>query len=126
MRLGDRLRLVGYSPAGPLEVHAGDVLTFSLLWQAERPVEQDYFVFVQLLDQEGRLRAQVDRPPVGGFRPTPTWQPGQLIRDNYGLALPPDLPPGRYQLIAGLYLLSAWSAWRSAPPTVSRLVIMRR
>ena len=70
-------------------------------------------VFVQLLDQDGRLRAQVDRPPVAGFRPTSAWEPGELIRDNYGLALPADLPPGDYQLITGLYL----------PATMERLVV---
>lgn len=107
LRLGDRLRLLGHSPAGPLKIHASDVLTFSLFWEAEQAVEEDYTVFVQLLDEGGRLRAQVDRSPVGGFRPTHTWQPDQLIRDNYGLALPPDLPPGRYQLITGLYLPSS-------------------
>lgn len=106
LRLGDQLRLVGYSSAGPLEVVPGDVLTFSLFWQAEHAVEQDYVVFAQLLDEEGRLHAQVDRPPVAGFRPTHTWEPSELIRDNYGLAVPSDLPPGRYQLIAGVYLPS--------------------
>ena len=60
-------------------------------------------MFVQLLSQGGELQAQVDRAPVGGFRPTSSWQPGEVIRDNYGLALPPDLPLGRYQLIVGLY-----------------------
>jgi hypothetical protein len=104
LRLGDRLWLEGYSPAGPLHSRAGDVLSFSLYWQAEEMVGDDYMVFIQLLDREGRLRAQLDRQPVGGFRPTSTWQPGETVRDNYGLELPADLPPGDYQLIAGLYL----------------------
>jgi hypothetical protein len=95
--------LTGYSPYGPSELHAGEVLPFSLFWQASGPGEGDFVVFVQLLSEQGELRAQVDRTPVGGFRPTSTWQPGEVIRDNYGLALPSDLPPGRYELIAGLY-----------------------
>jgi hypothetical protein len=107
LRMGDRLWLVGYRPARPLEVGPGDVLAFSLFWRAERPVEQDYVVFAQLLDEEGRLCAQVDRPPVAGFRPTRTWEPSEVIRDNYGLAVPSNLPPGQYRLIAGLYLPSS-------------------
>jgi hypothetical protein len=103
LRLGDRLVLTGYSPFEPFEIQAGEALPFSLFWQAVQPEEQDFVVFVQLLSQGGELQAQVDRTPVGGFRPTSTWQPGEVIRDNYGLALPPDLPPGRYQLIVGLY-----------------------
>jgi hypothetical protein len=116
LRLGDRLRLAGYNPAGPLEVKSGEALPFSLFWQTDEPGEQDYVVFVQLLGQGGELLAQVDRTPVGGFRPTSTWQPGEVIRDNYGLALPPDLLPGRYQLIVGLY--SPGSMQRLAVSTV--------
>jgi hypothetical protein len=104
LRLGDQVRLVGYTPAGPWEVQPGGVLTFSLFWEVEQPVPQDYAVFVQLLDQAGGLQAQVDRTPVGGFQPTSTWQPGQLVRDNYGLEVPTDLLPGQYRLITGLYL----------------------
>jgi hypothetical protein len=107
LRLGDRLWLDGTSPRGTLEAQAGQDLVFSLFWQAEASVDESYVVFVQLLDQAGRLWAQADRVPVGGFRPTHTWQPGQVIRDNYGLALPPDVPAGQYRLIAGLYLPSS-------------------
>jgi hypothetical protein len=104
LRLDDQVRLMGYTPVGPWEVRPGGVLTFSLFWEVERPVPQDYAVFVQLLDQAGGLQAQADRMPVGGFQPTSTWQPGQLVRDNYGLEIPADLPPGPYRLITGLYL----------------------
>jgi hypothetical protein len=103
LRLGQDLELLGFT-AGPAEVCAGDNLAVSLFWQAQRRPAQDYVVTLQLLDDSGRLRAQVDRPPVGGFRPTSSWTPGEVIRDNYGMALPSDLPPGRYHLIAGLYL----------------------
>ncbi len=120
LRLGDDLWLDRFAPACsdspdsvqsmpctssmPLDAYPGDVLAFSLFWRAEQPVEQDYTVFVQLLDAGGKLHLQLDRLPVGGFRPTSTWQPDEVIVDNYGLALPTDLAPGRYRLIAGLYL----------------------
>jgi hypothetical protein len=120
LRVGDDLRLAGFGPTcslpsgkpqesrcqgqGPIEAGAGDILTFSLLWRVEEAVEEDYTVFVQLLDQSGRLEGQIDRVPVGGFRQTSTWKPGEVIADHYGLELPQDLAPGHYQLIAGLYL----------------------
>jgi hypothetical protein len=122
LKLGDRLWLDRFGPAcmmpadgahesrcattGPLKARTGDILTFSLLWRAEQAVEQDYTVFVQLLDQAGQLQGQVDRSPVGGFRQTSTWQPDEVIEDRYGLMLPPDVAPGRYRLIAGMYLPS--------------------
>jgi hypothetical protein len=123
LRVGDKLWLDRFGPAcivhsggvqgshcpaaGQIEVQAGDILTFALLWRAEQVVEQDYTVFVQVLDQSGQLQGQVDRPPVGGFRQTSTWKAGEVIDDRYGLALPRDIAPGRYWLIAGLYLPSS-------------------
>jgi hypothetical protein len=35
--------------------------------------------------------------------PTPRWQAGWQILDEYQLALPADLAPGSYQLAVGLY-----------------------
>ena len=58
--------------------------------------------------------AQEDRTPVGGFRPTSAWQPGEVIRDNYGFALPSALPLGHYQLIVGLY----------SPTSMERLAVV--
>jgi hypothetical protein len=111
--LGDRLRLEGYTLDGAPEFLAGEILPVSLFWQAQWPVDQDYSVFLQLVDHQGKLHVQIDRKPVGGFRPTTSWQPGEVIRDNYGLQLPPDLPPGEYRLIAGLY----------QPDNLQRLVV---
>jgi hypothetical protein len=121
LRLGDQVQLLGYSPActdlsnpaASLEGQPGEVLAFTLHWQAEQVIEQDYTVFVQLLDEQGNLQAQIDRFPVAGFQPTSIWEPGSQIRDNYGLDLPTELSPGRYQLIVGLYL----------PATMERLPV---
>ena len=62
-----------------------------------------YTAFVHLLDPAGQLVAQSDRPPLDGFYPTDAWLPGYPVRDRYALALPPDLAPGTYRLVAGLY-----------------------
>lgn len=113
LRFGDRLWLERFDLFQAPRVDPGDVVSLSLFWRAEQPMDQDYVVFVQLLDEQGQLRAQVDRTPVGGFRPTSSWQPGEGIGDNHGLELPVGLEPGEYQLIAGLYL----------PATLERLVV---
>jgi hypothetical protein len=119
LRLGEHLWLLGHSPApprgagAPFEVRAGEALPLSLFWRADQPVAESYAVFMQLLDGQGGLQAQVDAVPVGGFRPTDAWQPGEVIRDNYAFMVPADLPPGEYQLIVGLY----------SPSTVERLPV---
>jgi hypothetical protein len=82
---------------------AAGVLHVSLSWRSLRPAEGDYTVFVHLIDENARIWAQHDGRPVGGSRPTSSWQPGEEITDHHGLALPADLPPGEYRLAVGLY-----------------------
>jgi hypothetical protein len=90
--------------AGTLQ--PGDVLTVTLFWRAVGPLGQDYSVSLQLLDESGAVHSQIDRYPVDNFRPTTSWTLNEVIRDNYGLVLPTDLPPGRYRLVLTLYHLT--------------------
>jgi len=108
LNLGHSISLLGYDlfPSTPDTIlHPGDAIHLSLLWQAIAPIERDYTVFVQMLDESGQLHLQADRYPADGFRPTSSWQPGEKVRDNYGLVIQPEMPPGRYRLIAGMYWL---------------------
>jgi hypothetical protein len=66
-------------------------------------VEKNYKVFAHLVDSDGRLVAQRDSEPAGGSRPTTTWLPNEAITDRVGLLLPPDLEPGEYGLLVGMY-----------------------
>ena len=101
-RFGESIRLHGYAlddaPLGP-----GDILPVTLFWETQAPVVERYKVTVQLLDGAGQLVAQVDTEPGDGLAPTSTWEVAQILADHYGLPLPPDLPPGHYTLIVGLY-----------------------
>jgi hypothetical protein len=56
-----------------------------------------------VFNEAGELVAQADRQPVGGLAPTYRWQAGDLVSDPYTISLPPDLPPGAYQIRTGLY-----------------------
>lgn len=84
----------------------GGMLDLTLRWQALSDIPEDYTVFVQLLDEQGALVAQIDAWPLQGTYPTSQWQSGETINDPYQLTLPPDLPAGNYQLIVGWYLLA--------------------
>jgi hypothetical protein len=86
---------------GPLR--PAEVLHVGLLWRSLRRVDTDYTVFVHLIDAHERVWAQQDTHPVGGSRPTSSWEPGEEISDNHGLALPPDVPAGEYRIELGLY-----------------------
>lgn len=100
-QVGDRVHLLGARWSGDA-VRPGDALAVELTWSADAPVEE-LNGFVQLLAADGRLVAQQDGVPGGGYAPSSGWQPGAAVADRRGLALPPDLAPGEYTLIAGLY-----------------------
>ena len=87
----------------PATATPGAPVTLQFQWDALTTPAADYTLFVHVVDAAGTLVAQQDQPPLGGFAPTHTWQPGQRIADTVTLTLPPDLAPGNYTVRAGLY-----------------------
>jgi len=89
----------------PLTMSArpGDVLSLDLRWQATRPLDRSYKVFVHLRQPTDRPVAQSDSEPVGGFEPADAWRPGQPVLDRRALLVPFDATPGAYGLYVGIY-----------------------
>jgi mannosyltransferase len=104
LRLGEDIAFLGYSLASS-EVRAGDILQLTLFWQALGKIEDRYKVFTHVLDDRAHIVGQRDAEPVGGARPTTTWQEGEIIADNYGVLVLPATPPGEHQLEIGMYNL---------------------
>lgn len=98
-RLGD-LWLVGWH--APARATAGGPLPVLLRWRADAPLDRGLWLEAALADASGRIVAADSRPPQGGFYPTWRWRPGEPVDDTRHLRLPPGLPPGRYQLLAGV------------------------
>lgn len=94
-------RLRGVNIAGA--ARPGNTLKLTLVWQATARFDASYKVFVHLVDEQGKIRAQADGLPVGGKRPTDGWRPNEVLLDERALDLPADLPPGAYRLNVGLY-----------------------
>ena len=86
---------------GRVQAQTGDTLQVGLNWRAGEKPQANYTVFIQLLDDSSQVRVQRDRWPGDGLYPTASLTAGQVITDN--LALPLDVPPGQYRLIAGMY-----------------------
>ena len=86
------------------DLHVGDALRLTLRWHAVAAVPQRYKVFVHLsASRDAPPLAQHDSEPGGGLDPTSAWQPGVEVVDRQGVALPANLPAGRYELLLGLY-----------------------
>jgi hypothetical protein len=96
--LGDVIRLRGFD-----EQLGEDTLDLTVYWESLTAVSDSFKVFIHVMDENGNIVAQVDSPPVNGLAPTYRWQPGDLVRDPYQISLPPDLPPGDYEVRVGMY-----------------------
>jgi hypothetical protein len=95
-RLGTGVRLAGYD----LE-REGRALHLALHWQALEEMAVRYKIFAHLVEQGGAVpRAQADAYP---HLPTTSWIPGEYLRDDLAMELPPDLALGLYELLVGLY-----------------------
>lgn len=99
VEFGGQVALTGYQ-FEPSE----DYLAVTLAWQALQTHLPDYTVFAQLLASDTQTRvAGIDSPPLKGDYPTSRWLAGEVVVDRAVVAVPPDLPPGRYDIIVGLY-----------------------
>ncbi len=95
---GGEVLLLGYDLA-----REGEELRLELYWQALRPMEADYKVFVHLFDLATEtIVTQHDAMPQESHYPTSRWAEGEVVSDPIVLSLA-DVPPGRYLLAVGVY-----------------------
>jgi hypothetical protein len=94
------LQLLGLS--GALRAAPGAVAPLTLWWRGPQPPVAGTFTFVHLRDAAGEVRASYNAPLAGGQRPA-SWSVAAPLADQTALALPADLAPGAYQLVAGAF-----------------------
>ncbi len=95
------IELAGYS-AGLNE--SDGRLKLTLFWRALGLPQQDYTIFVHLLNPaDGALLSQDDRRPLDGDFPTTLWRPGDVMRTVHTLQLSEAPRPTLYILEVGLY-----------------------
>jgi len=104
-RFGGMIALRGYEVrAAPLLEGVNGKVIVRLYWQALRPPDFDYSVFVHVLDAEGHLVTQSDHAPgeVAGYPPT-LWRRGQVVVDEHIVPIPEHLVSGSYAIKVGVY-----------------------
>ncbi len=95
------ITLVGLSAEPTLSTDGSNQIAVDLVWQPAARVNSSYKAFVHLIDSAGTIIAQSDAIPGGNG--TNRWLPTEVILDRHLLTLPPEVAPGDYQLIVGLY-----------------------
>jgi hypothetical protein len=101
-----------YQPTHSTRVNFGNTIVLTgydlgadltLYWQSLAPVNENYTLFIHLLDPEGNVVAQADAPPTDNVYPTSWWAAGETIADVH--ALPKQ--SGATRLRFGLYSLAS-------------------
>ena len=101
-QLAGRVALLGYD-LDESYAQPGGIVPITLHWQVQSLLSLRYKVFVHLISAEGAGRLKrmifqcvVHLTPILGT-------PGVVVLDRHMLKLPPDLPPGDYTLLVGMY-----------------------
>ncbi len=95
---GDLIELYGYT------LNTDNGLLFEPVWYARNEINEDFTVFVHIVDYNGTIVTQRDVMPVQNTYPTSLWAQGEFIVDSFAFA---DIPPGTYTLRVGLYIQSS-------------------
>ncbi|MEQ8672865.1 MAG: glycosyltransferase family 39 protein [Aggregatilineales bacterium] len=92
------IALYGYS------LNNDNGLLFEPVWVAQSEIDEDFTVFVHIVDENGIIVTQRDLMPRQNSYPTSLWTTGEYIADSFYFA---DLPDGSYTLRVGLYIQSS-------------------
>lgn len=150
-------RAVRFTPSNPCSIQFGPGIkllgwqatkaaerTWSLTqwWEATKPIEADYAIFVHLVKGTAPLRFpkmvsllrrlrlidayrfQADHGPLEGRWATSHWIPGEILRDSYQVVRPKEMPGGSYSVIVGLW--DPAGSRSALPITAASLPIARR
>ncbi|HQE93607.1 MAG TPA: glycosyltransferase family 39 protein [Anaerolineae bacterium] len=113
-------------------VACGETLQATLHWHCTAPIDGDYTVSVQLIDDQWHKAAQSDAWPLDGAAPTSAWQVGQRIDEPRALPIAADAAPGVYNLQLALYRINATGelehlpiVWEKGQMPVKTVVLTR-
>ncbi|HXV97165.1 MAG TPA: glycosyltransferase family 39 protein, partial [Anaerolineae bacterium] len=91
---GAAIQLLGYDFVPDAEQA---IVNLTLFWKALEPVDENYRIQVQLVDEAGRPHFTWLSHPLNGRYPTRAWDKGDIIRDTLPLPLA-AVPANRYDL----------------------------
>ena len=99
--LQDNVALLGWD-LPQTRASPGDSVPVTLYWKALAPMQVNLRVFVHFIGPDGQLWGQSDKWNPADY-PTGRWPLDFYVRDEHDALLRLDAPPGKYQVIAGLW-----------------------
>lgn len=80
-----------------------DVLHIAFTLRALKPPDDDYILFVHVVDRQGNILVQHDDPPGGSSYPTSFWDANESVDGQFDLGIPNSATAGDYQVELGMY-----------------------
>ncbi|NDJ85257.1 MAG: glycosyltransferase family 39 protein [Chloroflexi bacterium] len=104
VRFGNLATLRDYGVDGSA-VAPGSTVDLHLHWQVRGETDQNWVIFVQLIDLAAPsvLYGSGDAVPLQSWYPTSAWVEGVCFHDTYNVTVEPETPPGFYRLVVGFY-----------------------
>ena len=100
---GDELFLLGCETLDD-QLLAGQDLRLRLYWVALKRMSENYTLYVQVFGRDGELIGSEDTYPGAGNYPTSLWLPGEVVSEDYRIAIAADaLTPVAATVRAGVY-----------------------
>ena len=98
----------------PGKAQVGESMKVTITFKVLEEIDIDYMIFVHVEDVDGRVdRINADHAPAGGTYPTSRWKKGDLVKDEFVIYVPPQMP------VRGLTILTGF--WD--PKTDGRMVV---
>ncbi len=126
MNYGDTIELLAWKLGSPA-ARPGSLVPVTLCWQALKPMDINYTVFIHFLGQDNLVVGARDTWPGLGRFPTSLWQPRQAFCDVVHARVEPWTPaPAVYAIEVGVY--DAQGSGRleladSSLPVVGQLIV---
>ncbi|MFQ6014442.1 MAG: hypothetical protein ACE5NP_03235, partial [Anaerolineae bacterium] len=87
----------------PSEIRQGDTLALDLYWRALKKLDMEYLVSIVLVDDQGEIAVEKRTELTRRDYPLSAWDVDEVVRGQYELSVPADLPGGRYSLEVALW-----------------------
>ncbi len=104
---GGTIRIIDYR-IDQTKVAPGKSITTQFDWQALKDPSQNYWLLLQLTNQNGTVAKQQDGVPSGGRVTTDWWLKGQTFESSQTLVIPKNTVSGTYTLRIGLHPFGKW------------------
>lgn len=82
---------------------AGQAFAVTLYWRVQQPLPDGTWLFVHVVDAQGRTAAAFDGAPLYNTLPVSYWRHGDVVIDREILTVHADAPVGAYQVKVGWY-----------------------